>query len=262
MRRQRGSVDRQAPWALNKTDKARMGAFLRVLVDTLRVVATVLQPFMPGSMSRMLDQLGVAVDQRQLAALGTPLADGIVLPPPQGSSPLHRTPPRSNADVDRFALPSRLLHADGTARRAGARVRRRGGRAGHHRHHLCRNRKELPALAEAHDNLWCTIGVHPHHAAEAPIPTPETLAALTRHPKVIGIGKSRGWITSTTVRRVMCRRRISAPIFVARGWPGCRWRSMRATLMPISRGSCRKNATGGGDFAFLLHCFSSSARAG
>jgi methionyl-tRNA synthetase len=87
-----GYIDRQAPWALNKTDKARMGTVLRVLADTLRVVATVLQPFMPDSMSRMLDQLGVAEDQRQLAALETPLADGIALPPPQGIFPRYVEP--------------------------------------------------------------------------------------------------------------------------------------------------------------------------
>src|SRR4051812_41938592 len=48
----------------------------------------------------------------------------------------------------------------------------------------------LPPMTEAHANLWCTIGVHPHHAAEAPVPDPETLAAMTRHPRVIGIGES------------------------------------------------------------------------
>ena len=52
-------IDRQAPWALRKTDPARMGAVLRVLADVLRALATVLQPFMPDSMARMLDQLGV-----------------------------------------------------------------------------------------------------------------------------------------------------------------------------------------------------------
>ena len=52
-----------------------MAAVLRVLADALRVVATVLQPFMPESMARMLDQLGVPADARQLADLGTPLAD-------------------------------------------------------------------------------------------------------------------------------------------------------------------------------------------
>ena len=59
-----GYIDRQAPWALRRTDPARMAAVLRVLADVLRVIATVLQPFMPGSMARMLDQLGVPADAR------------------------------------------------------------------------------------------------------------------------------------------------------------------------------------------------------
>ena len=80
-------IDRQAPWALRKTDPARMAAVLRVLADTLRCVATVLQPFMPGSMSRMLDQLGVPEDARTLAALGTPVPDATPLPAPQGIFP-------------------------------------------------------------------------------------------------------------------------------------------------------------------------------
>jgi methionyl-tRNA synthetase len=87
-----GYIDRQAPWALAKTDKARMGAVLRVLVDTIRVVATLLQPVMPGSMARMLDQLGVAPDARTFAALGTPLTDGAALPPPQGVFPRYVEP--------------------------------------------------------------------------------------------------------------------------------------------------------------------------
>ena len=64
-------IDRQAPWALRRTDPARMGVVLRVLADALRVVATVLQPFMPGSMARMLDQLGVPEESRQLSDLAT-----------------------------------------------------------------------------------------------------------------------------------------------------------------------------------------------
>ena len=80
-------VDHQAPWALRKTDPARMGSVLRVLVDTLRIVATVLTPFMPDSLSRMLDQLGVPADARGLAALDTALPAGTILPPPQGIFP-------------------------------------------------------------------------------------------------------------------------------------------------------------------------------
>ena len=87
-----GYIDRQAPWALNKTDKARMGEVLRVLVDTIRVIATLLQPFMPGSMARMLDQLGVNPEARSFAALATPLTDGQTLPPPQGVFPRYVEP--------------------------------------------------------------------------------------------------------------------------------------------------------------------------
>ena len=82
-----GYIDRQAPWALARTDKARMAAVLRVLADTLRVVATVLQPFMPGSMAKMLDQLGVPADARDLGSLARPIADGTTLPAPQGVFP-------------------------------------------------------------------------------------------------------------------------------------------------------------------------------
>ena len=87
-----GYIDRQAPWALNKTDKVRMGEVLRVLVDTIRVVATLLQPYMPDSMARMLDQLGVPPGDRSLAGLATPLADGLTLPPPQGVFPRYVEP--------------------------------------------------------------------------------------------------------------------------------------------------------------------------
>jgi methionyl-tRNA synthetase len=80
-------VDHQAPWALRKTDPARMADVLRVLADTIRVVATVLQPFMPDAMADMLDQLGVPADARVLAALDTALPDGTALPEPRGVFP-------------------------------------------------------------------------------------------------------------------------------------------------------------------------------
>ena len=80
-------IDHQAPWALKKTDEARMAAVLRVLADVIRHVATVLQPFMPDSMAKMLDQLAVPVEARTLAGLATPLADGSILPAPQGVFP-------------------------------------------------------------------------------------------------------------------------------------------------------------------------------
>jgi methionyl-tRNA synthetase len=80
-------IDKQAPWALRKTDPARMADVLRILADTIRAVATLLQPYMPDSMDCMLDQLGVPADQRAFAALETPLPAGMTLPAPQGVFP-------------------------------------------------------------------------------------------------------------------------------------------------------------------------------
>jgi methionyl-tRNA synthetase len=80
-------IDHQAPWALRKTDLSRMGAVLRVLVDVLRSIGTALLAFMPTTMARLLDQLGVPPDARDFAALTSPLPEGTVLPAPQGIFP-------------------------------------------------------------------------------------------------------------------------------------------------------------------------------
>jgi len=58
----------------------------------MRVVATLLQPFMPDSIGRMMDQLGVPSDARSFAALSVPLTDGIALPTPQGVFPRYVEP--------------------------------------------------------------------------------------------------------------------------------------------------------------------------
>ncbi|PWS36180.1 methionine--tRNA ligase [Falsiroseomonas bella] len=77
-----GYITEQAPWALKKTDPARMEAVLRHLHDALRTFATLLQPFMPGSMAKLLDQLGVPEQARGLGDLAVPLPGGLALPPP------------------------------------------------------------------------------------------------------------------------------------------------------------------------------------
>lgn len=75
-------IDHQAPWKLKKTDPERMTVVLRTLVDVLREIATCLQPFMPDSMSKLLDQLGVEENERQLADLQKPLPTGRSLAAP------------------------------------------------------------------------------------------------------------------------------------------------------------------------------------
>lgn len=85
-------IDRQAPWALRKTDPERMAAVLRVLHDAMRVIGTVLQPYMPGTMDKLLTQLGVETGERDFAALDRPLPAGRALPAPRGLFPRYVEP--------------------------------------------------------------------------------------------------------------------------------------------------------------------------
>jgi methionyl-tRNA synthetase len=82
-----GYVDRQAPWALKKTDPARMATVLWVLAETLRRLALVVQPFVPEAAARLLDQLAVPGAERQFAAIDAALVAGRPLPPPVGLFP-------------------------------------------------------------------------------------------------------------------------------------------------------------------------------
>ena len=45
------------------------------------------------------------------------------------------------------------------------------------------------ALAMAHDDIWCTVGVHPHEAKDAADLTAADLLALAQRPRVVGIGE-------------------------------------------------------------------------
>jgi TatD DNase family protein len=115
----------------------------------------------------------------------------------------------------------------------------------------------LPAIAEAHPHLWCTVGVHPHHAAEAPIPAPESLAAMTAHPKVIGIGESGLDYFYDRAPRAVQQDNFRAHIRAARlaGVPlAIHARDADDDIATI----LRDEWDSGGEFMFLLHCFSSS----
>ena len=62
-------VDEQAPWALRKTDPARMEAVLMTLLRCVRALAIAVRPVVPASADKLLDQLGIAADARDFAAL-------------------------------------------------------------------------------------------------------------------------------------------------------------------------------------------------
>lgn len=46
------------------------------------------------------------------------------------------------------------------------------------------------AIAERNDNVWCSVGVHPHEAKDEGQRTPERLIEAAHHPKVVGIGET------------------------------------------------------------------------
>jgi methionyl-tRNA synthetase len=87
-------VDAQAPWALKKTEPARMATVLYVLAEVIRHLAILAQPVVPGAAGMMLDQLAVPDSQRGFAALGdgAPLEPGTALPKPQGVFPRYAGP--------------------------------------------------------------------------------------------------------------------------------------------------------------------------
>ncbi|MDB5407624.1 MAG: metG [Rhodospirillales bacterium] len=81
-------VDEQAPWTLAKTDVPRMRTVLYVLAETIRHIAILIQPVVPGSAEKLLDQLAAPADQRDFAALATgKLVPGTALPKPEGIFP-------------------------------------------------------------------------------------------------------------------------------------------------------------------------------
>jgi TatD DNase family protein len=58
---------------------------------------------------------------------------------------------------------------------------------------ICTRLDEFPAvraIAETHPDIWCSVGAHPHEAADHAEATAADLAALAAHPRVIGIGET------------------------------------------------------------------------
>ncbi|MCF3629072.1 TatD family hydrolase [Thalassospiraceae bacterium LMO-SO8] len=49
---------------------------------------------------------------------------------------------------------------------------------------------QVKAVAERYDNIFCTVGIHPHQAATEKVTSAEELAELAGHPKVVGIGET------------------------------------------------------------------------
>lgn len=82
-------MDQQAPWALKKTDPVKMQEVLYLLLESVRYIAIMLQPFMPESASKMLDQLSVPQAHRKFEHLNVKycLEPGLKIAQPQAIFP-------------------------------------------------------------------------------------------------------------------------------------------------------------------------------
>ena len=49
---------------------------------------------------------------------------------------------------------------------------------------------QVLAIAEAHDSVYCSVGTHPHNAAEETDITVADLVTRAAHPKVVAIGEA------------------------------------------------------------------------
>lgn len=116
--------------------------------------------------------------------------------------------------------------------------------------------RAIQGIAEAHDNVWCTVGVHPQNTHKAPLPTAEAIADLAYHPKVVGIGESGLDYFYDTAPPGVQKASFRAHIRAARiaGLPLCiHARSADNDIAAI----LREEREEGGPYEFLLHCFSS-----
>ena len=118
----------------------------------------------------------------------------------------------------------------------------------------------LRRIAEEQD-VWATVGMHPHHAGESwsesgEGPSPESIAAETEHPRVVGIGESgldyfydqspRAAQQAAFRAHIRAARLAGVPLVI----------HARAADEDVAQ-ILHDEWDAGGSFAFLLHCFSS-----
>jgi methionyl-tRNA synthetase len=80
-------LNEMAPWSLRKTDPARADVVLYHAAECVRQIVLLVQPAMPRSAAKLLDQLAIPADSRSFAAFEDRLVPGTELPAPQGVFP-------------------------------------------------------------------------------------------------------------------------------------------------------------------------------
>lgn len=125
---------------------------------------------------------------------------------------------------------------------------------------ICTHLSRFPgvrAIAERYDNIWCSVGVHPHEAdAEGEAATVDTLVKLAADPLVVGIGEtgldyyyehsSRERQRASFRNHIVAARETGLPLIV-------HTRDADEETAEILREEYAK-----GPFKGLIHCFSTS----
>ena len=128
---------------------------------------------------------------------------------------------------------------------------------------ICTRLKHEPrvrAIAEAHAPVFYAAGTHPMSAAEEPLATVDELIALTRHPKMVGIGETgldyhytadTAAIQQTSLRiHIAAARETGLPLIIHA-------RDADADIGRILTEEYRNGA-----YTCVMHCFSSSPELG
>lgn len=114
----------------------------------------------------------------------------------------------------------------------------------------------IAAIAESYEDVFCTVGAHPHNAHEGEEASAERLAALARHPKCVGIGetgldhhydRTPPEIGERVFRTHIAAARLTGLPLVVHA------RDADADVAAILREEMEKGA-----FTGVLHCFTSS----
>ena len=114
---------------------------------------------------------------------------------------------------------------------------------------------DIRAIAEAYDDVWCSVGTHPHNAGEERGITADELVRLAEHPKVVAIGEAGLDYHYDT----------ASPADQAAGFRA-HIAASRATGLPLviharqaddDIAAILEDEMGKGAFPFVLHCFSS-----
>lgn len=117
---------------------------------------------------------------------------------------------------------------------------------------------QILEIAETFDEVFCSVGTHPHNAAEELDITAEELVRLAEHPKVVAVGEAGLDYFYDKAPRDAQAQGFRVHIAAARqtGLPLV----IHARNADDDMIAILQDETGKGAFPFILHCFSSGRR--